>query len=236
MASSVRVTTRRVHYQLDKVQGQRFCFQLEWSKESNSSWRSTGEVCRRTCSAWPWDQQEGKKKFQDRMQLVSKCNCYTHLLHKCCKSQSVQLCSPKFSEQIRKKAKKKKKIHADDPILKHCCAPCLFYWAEIRWLWGCLEHNVLGVVLQETVWDGPGLVIGRVILLEGADGCAVAINRWIWSVIILGQEYLNSVQLLLPLPLQTHDTFMFYVVYTELWPFTCRRINHTSTDETLPVS
>lgn len=107
MASSVRVTTRRVHYRLDKVQGQRFCFQLEWSKESNSSWRSTGEVCRRTCSAWPWDQQEGKKKFQDRMQLVSKCNCYTHLLHKCCKSQSVQLCSPKFSEQIRKKAKKK---------------------------------------------------------------------------------------------------------------------------------
>lgn len=30
------------------------------------------------------------------------------------------------------------------------------------------------------------------------------------------------------------DTFMFYVVYMELWPFTCRRINHDSTDETLP--
>lgn len=30
-----------------------------------------------------------------------------------------------------------------------------------------------------------------------ADGCAVAANRWIWSVIILGLERLNSAQLLL---------------------------------------
>lgn len=44
-----------------------------------------------------------KTRFQDRLQLVSKCNCYTHLLHKC----SVQLCSPKFSEEIRKKGKNK---------------------------------------------------------------------------------------------------------------------------------
>lgn len=31
----------------------------------------------------------------------------THRLHKCCVSQSVQLCSPKFSERIGEKKKKK---------------------------------------------------------------------------------------------------------------------------------
>lgn len=84
-------------------------------------------------------------------------------------------------------------------------------------------------MIQAFWWD--------IILLEWADGCAAAINRRIWLVIILRLQHFNSAQLLLkggPPPLQPHshpqvDTSMFYVVYSELWPFTCHRINHDST-------
>lgn len=194
------------------------------------------EFCRRTCSQWAWGEQQGEKKIQDRLQLVRKCNCYTHLLHKCCMSQSVQL---KFSAQIRKKSTEKNPQNKH--ILKHSCAPWLFYCAEIRWLWGCVGHNMLGVMLQETVWDDPGLVIGRVNPAGRSTWmrCGHTQTDMISNDTQAGAFKLSSTvtapTITAPLPPSRVDTFMFYVVYTELWSFTCCRINHDSNGGTLPL-
>lgn len=72
-------------------------------------------------------------------------------------SQSVQLCSPKFSEQIRGREKKENPHWWFHFKAQLCSIVVLLRWAEIRWLWGCLGHNVLAVVFagDDLRWFRP---------------------------------------------------------------------------------
>lgn len=135
---------------------------------------------------------------------------------------------PTLFPKVFRANQKKKKNHARNGGFHFKTQLCSRSeeWGSLYVLlcWDKMTVGVFGAQCAQGCVAGASLrwfrLLGHIILQEGADVCATAINRRIWSTIILRLESLNSAQLLLkegPPPLQppsvmTHPCFMLFTL------------------------